>query len=272
MIPLHAVPVSGQILDDVGEIHLAPSAAVYGACRKRATQQRPQHLVGIANPDGTLPGSEAELAAICRLFELRAAASCATRAAATREWVLDHISKASHLHLACHGASNLASTAGGILRLADEDELTMDDLLDGRLATCRLAVASACQSGHYSMGDVPDEFTGLPSGFLQAGAACAVVSLWQVHDDITSLFMTRFYELLNPIGDSAEQRPIGALRQARAWLRQLTTQEAEAFRDLHPQLLRRAGNGSLADKPDVVDSELSYSSPEHWAAFAAWGC
>ncbi len=64
LVPLHAAVVAGQILDDLGEIHLAPSAAAHAACRKRAAQLRPQQLVGVANPDGTLPCSEAELAAI----------------------------------------------------------------------------------------------------------------------------------------------------------------------------------------------------------------
>ena len=75
--------------------------------------------------------------------------------------------------------NDVGSALGGMLRLAGDDVLTVDDLLDGRLSSCRLAVASACQPGHYATADTPDEFTGLPAGFLQAGAACAVASLWQ---------------------------------------------------------------------------------------------
>jgi CHAT domain-containing protein/tetratricopeptide (TPR) repeat protein len=274
LIPIPAAAVGGQILDDIGEIHLAPSAAAYAASRIRASQQRPQHLVGVADPDGTLPGSRAELAAIRGLFEPGSPTSCAVGPDATRTWVLDNVSAASHLHLACHGASTVGSTTGGVLRLAGDDVLTVDDLLDGRLASCRLAVASACQSGHYETAAAPDEFAGLPAGFLQAGAACAVASLWQVRDDVTSLFMTRFYELLDPAHKGSPQRPVSALRQARAWLRRLTPQQAEAFRQMHPHLSGPSdGRGEPVPAAlDTIASTGSYSSPENWAAFVAWGC
>lgn len=273
LIPLPAAVVAGQTLDDIGEIHLAPSAAVYAACRRRAAQQRPHHLVGIADPDGTLPGSEAELAAIRDLFEPGSPTSCAVGADASRAWLLGHVSAATHLHLACHGASLLTSTVGGILRLAGSDVLTIDDLLDGRLVNCRLAVASACQSGHYETADTPDEFTGLAAGFLQAGAACAVVSLWPVRDDITSLFMARFYELLEPARKDTQQRSVSALRQARTWLRGLSPEQAEAFKRMHPQLSQPTDSlnkpGPIA--PDTASGTTPYSSPEYWAAFVAWG-
>lgn len=152
--------------------------------------------------------------------------------------------------------------------------LTIDDLLDGRLANCRLAVASACQSGHYETSAAPDEFTGLPAGFLQAGAACAVVSLWQVRDNVTSLLMTRFYELLDPTHGGDSQKPVNALRQARMWLRQLTPEQAEAFRQTHSQLSEAAdGQGKPAPATsDHARATSSYASPENWAAFVAWGC
>jgi CHAT domain-containing protein/tetratricopeptide (TPR) repeat protein len=261
LVPLPAVSVAGQVLDDIGEIHLAPSAAVYAACRVRASQDQPVHLVGIANPDGTLLASEAELAAIRGLFELGSLTSCAVGPDATRTWVLENLSVATHLHLACHGESTLSSTAGGELRLAGDDVLTIDDLLDGRLIGCRLAVASACQSGHYVTAEVPDEFTGLPAGFLQAGAACAIVSLWKVRDDITSIFMTRFYELLETDRTGSQQMPARALREARAWLRGLDNQQAEVFKQTHPQLFQ-------VTSPSMT----AYSSSENWAPFVAWGC
>lgn len=262
LIPLPAVAVAGQILDDIGELHLAPSAGVYAACRARTSQERQQHFVGVANPDGTLPGSEAELAAIRDLFEPSSPISSAVGADATRSWVLAHVSAASHLHFACHGASTISSAVGGVLRLTGEDMLNVDDLLEGRLSNCRLAVASACQSGHYATADTPDEFTGLPAGFLQAGATCAVASLWQVSDDITSLFMTRFYELLKPNHNNPQQQwPVSALREARVWLRNLDTQQVEIFTQSHPNLPRQLDH--------MAGSCLL---PENWAAFVAWGC
>jgi CHAT domain-containing protein len=203
LLPLAAVPIPdtpGQVLDDLGEVHLTPSAEVYGACRRRAPHSAPLRLVGVADPAGTppLPGARAELATIRDLFPASSQTACAFGADATRSWLLAQIPGASHVHLACHGFSEFTSQIGGSLLLADDSRLTVGHLIYGQLTGCRLATASACQSGHYSIGDAPEEFTGLPAGFLQAGAACAVVSLWQVYDDATALLMTRFYELLNP--------------------------------------------------------------------------
>jgi len=278
LVPLPAVPVAqhaGRILDDVGEIRLAPSAATYAACHKRASQVRSPYLVGVADPDGTLPGTRAELASIRNLFGAVSQSSCAFGAEATRSWVLDHAPAASHLHLGCHGAAaTVTSTFGGMLWLGMDSELRAEDLLDGRLANCRLATASACQSGQYSTAETPDEFTGLPAGFLQAGAACGIVSLWQVSDAATALFMTRFYELLNPTLNSAEHRPVAALRYARSWLRGITMKQIADFAKQHPYLAQLPEfNTILTLSASGGDSNtLPYSSPQYWAPFVAWGC
>lgn len=229
----------GGVLDDIGEIHLAPSAGVYAGCRKRASASAYRHLVGVADPQNSLPplpGTRAELATIRTLFEPGVPATCAIGSKATRSWLLQHIEQASHLHLGCHGSSTFGDASGGGLQLANDTELTMNDLIDRRLSRCRLAVGSACQSGHYDMAEAPDEFTGLPAGFLQAGAACAVVSLWQIDDRATAVLMTRFYELLDPRGTGVPVSPVTALRSARTWLRNLTTDQLDSFIQAHQPL------------------------------------
>jgi CHAT domain-containing protein len=278
LVPLPAIPVpgtTGQVLDDIGEIHLAPSAAVYAACRARASRHRTQQkLAGVANPDGTLPWSQDELATIQVLFEPRSPASCAVGPQATRSWVLENIPGASHVHFACHGFSEPGNEIGGRLLLAGHDQLSIQDLIDGRLSGCRLATASACQSGHYTTSAPPDEFTGLPAGFLQAGAACTVVSLWPVYDEATALLMTRFYELLDPgSGNPGSQQPITAMRQARTWLRHLTEQEADKFISTHSHLARSNSPRRESRSPGTATTlqTLPCFSTQDWAAFSAWG-
>jgi CHAT domain-containing protein len=159
------------------------------------------------------------------------------------------------------------------LRLADKEELTVDDLLDGRLRNCRLAVASACQSGHFATSDNPDEFTGLPAGFLQAGAACSIVSLWQVDDHATALMMTRLYELLDPNLSTVEQKPATALRVARRWLRGLTAEQAEEYvweRPVLSDILRRFRTDRTRPL-GVSSADRPYASGIYWAAFVAYG-
>jgi CHAT domain-containing protein len=178
------------------------------------------------------------------------------------------------VHFACHGFSEPGNEIGGRLLLAGDDQLSIQDLIDGRLSGCRLATASACQSGHYTTSAPPDEFTGLPAGFLQAGAACTVVSLWPVYDEATALLMTRFYELLDPHSrNPGSQQPITALRQARTWLRHLTEQEANTFISTHPYLARSNSPRRASRNPGTATPSptLPRFSTQDWAAFTAWG-
>ena len=274
LIPLHATPLKtgeGQILDDMGEIYFAPSAAAFAACRTRASASRRECFVGVANPQSSLtplPGSQAELATIQSLFEATTPTTCAFGPEASRTWLLQHVEDATYLHLACHGASAAVTTADGQLYLAGDSVLTIDDLINGQLEGCRLVVASACQSGHYATTGSADEFAGLPAGFLLAGAACAIVTLWQVNDLATAIMMVRFYELLLGLEDGSDpaDSPVAALRKARAWLRQLTAKQLDDFIQAHPRLADTFGRSTTRH-----DSSIPYASPQYWASFTAWG-
>ncbi|MGW5861453.1 CHAT domain-containing protein [Streptomyces sp. NPDC055239] len=266
LVPLHAVPLgqgTEDVLDDVGNLIVSPSAAVYAATRSRAVRPREAapRLVAVADPDGSLPGTRSELAEVRALFEPRGEVDHAVGAEATVGWVLDHLAEASHLHLGCHGNAGFDSQ-GGSLALAD-GRLDMDSLVRHQLPVCRLAVASACQSGHYAIIEAPDEFLGLPAAFLQAGAACAVTSLWQVDDMATAFLMTRFYELLSLAHD-----PVPALRLSRRWMRRLTWDEFEQYSDAHRHL---AALSSRYTAHARSAKELPFASPVHWGAFTAWG-
>ncbi len=273
MAPLHAVPLSptsGEILDDTGTLYFAPSAAVHAASRSKAAREPTSapSLVAVTDPDGSLPGSRSEVAEILTLFQPFAQVSNTTGSQATVGWLLDHLPEASYLHLACHGSAD--QMAGGSLTLAD-GQIDLDTLTRHQLPSCRLTVASACQSSHYSTRENPDEFLGLAAGFLQAGAACAVASLWQVDDLATAVLMTRFYELLSPAQGSDRVAPVPALRTSRAWLRRLTWDELTRYGASHPHLAAliklhaaNAAKNRVADIPP-------FASPFHWAAFTAWG-
>ena len=70
-------------------------------------------------------------------------------------------------------------------------------------------VLSACQTGLGK--DIKGEgLVGLTRGFMYAGAARVVVSLWSVNDKATSDLMTKFYEKMLKHGE----RPAAALRAA----------------------------------------------------------
>ncbi|MFG2664066.1 CHAT domain-containing protein [Streptomyces sp. NPDC048387] len=269
LVPLHAVPLGpgGEVLDDIGTVIVSPSAAVYAACR--ASAARPPapvpRLVGVTDPDGSLPGGRGELAHIRELFEPHGEARCAVGPEATVDWLLGQLADTSYLHIICHGSGEFDGR-GGSLALAD-GRLDMDTLVQHRLPACRLAVASACQSGHYEVVRAPDEFRGLAAGFLQAGAACAVAGLWLVDDMATAVLMARFYELLAPAHGAAGLPPVAALRRARTWLRRLTWEELARYTGSRPHL------AALTERytSRAATGERPFASPVHWAAFTAWG-
>jgi CHAT domain-containing protein len=110
---------------------------------------------------------------------------------------------------------------------------------------------------------------GLPSGFLYAGSANVVSSLWAVSDLSTTLLMIKFYQNLK----ETESVSI-ALNQSQQWLRQVTKLE---LLDWISHLTLRSSSKLLVDSWTyhklalVNDNTRIFNSPYHWAAFCAIG-
>ncbi|MDT0219969.1 CHAT domain-containing protein [Gordonia sp. AC31] len=285
LLPLYALNTAPadrppRLLDEMGTLYIAPSALVMSTSMARAQRKGAPHLVGVANPTGDLPGAEAEVDTITAQFVLAGdKPSIAYNASASRTWLLGSVAAATHLHLACHGGSEIGDPTGGYLVLSGGSRVSTDDLSAQELPFGRLVVASACQTAHYGTQGNPDEVLGLPTGFLIAGAPCVVASLWPVDDTATALLMTRFYELLDLTQDNAAQDPVNAMRGARSWLRQLTSEDERVYVGARPFLsaaLRRlATRDDRQRAPDRnslnMPSESLYAKPRYWSAFAVLG-
>jgi CHAT domain-containing protein len=145
------------------------------------------------------------------LSEARAVSSllpgeCFVEGQATRAAVAEAAGRHGVLHLAAHGEARLDNPTFAHLTLADGQFGAADVFnleLDGALVTL-----SACESGR-SVVAAGDELIGLSRGFLYAGAATLVQSLWQVEDGSTARLMERFYRALR-----SGQPKGAALRQA----------------------------------------------------------
>jgi CHAT domain-containing protein len=120
------------------------------------------------------------------------------------------------VHFATHGLLNSEhpELSGLVLSLVDEQGrpqdgfLRMHEIFNLRLPA-ELVVLSACQTGLGK--EIKGEgLVGLTRGFMYAGAARVVASLWEVNDVATAELMKRFYRHMLQDG----MRPAAALRAA----------------------------------------------------------
>ena len=77
-----------------------------------------------------------------------------------------------------------------------------------------LVVLSSCRSGLGEI-DEAEGVIGMQKSFFEAGAKSVVVSLWDVNDKYTSLFMQSFYKYLSEGFDKSE-----ALRKAKIFFKE----------------------------------------------------
>jgi CHAT domain-containing protein len=154
-----------------------------------------------------LPGTEQEARRIAALFETEALVG----QHASETDVTRRMASARIIHLATHGLlDDFGSGIPGAIALASSEDddglLTAMEIFQMRLRA-DLVVLSACDTG---LGRITgDGVVGLSRSLIAAGAASAVVSLWQVPDDPTALLMIAFYENLTQGMSKAE-----ALRHA----------------------------------------------------------
>jgi len=174
---------------------------------------------GVAN-DGLLiprlPGTRQEAEKILALAPAserkQAMDFAANRSAATS----DELGKYRFIHFATHGFldSYNPDLSGIVLSLVDEQGSPLNGFLRAKeiynlKLPAELVVLSACQTGLGK--EIRGEgLVGLTRGFMYAGAARVVVSLWSVDDEATSELMARFYSRMIKDG----LRAAAALRAA----------------------------------------------------------
>ena len=121
-----------------------------------------------------------------------------------------------YLHFATHGYldSERPGLSALVLSMVDAQGKPQDGFLRTNdiynlKAPAELVVLSACQTGLGK--EIKGEgLVGLTRGFMYAGAARVVVSLWNVNDQATADLMAKFYEKMLKKG----YRPAAALRAA----------------------------------------------------------
>ncbi len=210
-------PVRDSLMDRV-TVSYAPSASVYTwCCKTRIENDPPGHgrirpgnaslVLGIA--DAAAPSIRDEALAVAALLPN---SQLYLGNHATRE-ILWEVGPGSRIiHIATHGMFRKDNPMFSSIRLGDA-ELHPADFYSLRL-NARLVTLSGCGTGlNAIIGG--DEILGLVRGLLYAGARAVLVSLWDVSDAVTTLFMQTFYQQLQT-APSISQALRATMRSIRA--------------------------------------------------------
>lgn len=215
---------------------------------------------------------------------------------ATRKNVLDHAKRAWFIELAAHGRFRQATPLRSGIELANGEEITLEECLDGRLDLkgTRLVILSACELSLTDVRWIENEALGMANGLLQSGVAGVIAPMWAVDDRATFLLMTRFAEaFLDP---ERALSPAQALAEAQHWLREEATNARLARFEAALELLqtlsfsapisrRRSQRLEYVEALDQVHElaagtegkgvdpdALPYAHPLYWAGFVLTGC
>jgi tetratricopeptide (TPR) repeat protein len=243
-------------------------------------------------PPVSLPGTGREVEAICRIFARPSAKVVKLLHSDASEQKVDQLAASGelgtfrYLHFATHGQPDSRTPMRSALLLAQAGQPDPLELaLAGREARGRLTAErirrtwkldadlvtlSACQSGLGRL-EGSEGYLGFAQALFLAGARSVVLSLWKVDDTATALLMARFYQNLLGKRPGLKQ-PLSkaeALREAKHWLRGLTTAEVEALQE--ELRAGRLGTESAAQRQADADAERPYAHPHYWAAFILIG-
>jgi len=280
LLPLHAAwrevnGVKRYFLDDY-TVPYAPSGYALHVSQRRLQESKRQQwsLLAVFNPTADLIFASSEGEAVAAMFKAYPHRSLPA-GQATLDAVLRSAPGKTHLHFACHGYYDWQRPMHSGLVLAEKVPLTLSQVFSVMdFSTARLAVLSACETGLTDIGQSPDEFLGLPAGFLEAGAPAVMSTLWAVDDFSTTLLVEGFYARhLNSMS------PPAALREAQQAVRDLTAAEVAAHAERAYQAAADEGNKAELLKQSLYYHALAGSNPglrpfEHpyyWAAFAVNG-
>ncbi len=195
-LPFHCLFDGAQFAIERLHISYLPSAALMDICRQRGQRIQAkgialqQALVLGLSDNGRLAYAAREAEAVA--YQL--GTSCALDEAATASLLWSRGAQSPIVHIAAHGLFRLDAPNFSYIKLADR-QLSTIEVFNLDLSACSLIVLSACETGRAVIGGV-DEVMGLGRGFLYAGAASLLPTLWKVDDASSAELMTMFYQAL----------------------------------------------------------------------------
>jgi CHAT domain-containing protein len=189
-VPFHALYDGDAHVIESTDVSYAPSSSIYALCLQRESRRDGRSLV-VGVPDERAPLIAQEAHTIARQLPH---STLLLGAEASASALRSLASEASVIHIATHGKFRRDNPLFSGIRLADSF-LTLHDLNSLQL-TADLVTLSGCGTG-LNVVTAGDELRGLVRGLLGAGARSLLATLWDVYDESTAEFMTRFYTALH---------------------------------------------------------------------------
>jgi CHAT domain-containing protein len=195
-LPFHCLFDGVQFLVERLDVSYLPSAALLDICRQRGQRIRSQDvrlqdsLVMGLSDGGRLAYAAQEAGAVAQ----KLGAHCVLDEAATTYLLWSAGARAPIIHIAAHGLFRLDAPNFSHIKLADR-QLSAIEVFNLDLPVCSLLTLSACETGRAVVSGV-DEVIGLGRGFLYAGAASLLPTLWKVDDASSAELMQIFYQAL----------------------------------------------------------------------------
>jgi CHAT domain-containing protein len=264
-------PTSGETLIKRYELSLSPGLTALSHTRVRA-KSIPDSIAAISDPRNNLPFANFETELANSWFASNPS-SVLSGSNCSLANTLERLRGRSIWHFACHGNFDLTLPLNSGLDLAGKERLTLRELFETRsLGQPRLVILSACETGLYDLTELPHEFIGLPTGFLQAGAAGVIATLWPVWDISTALLLGRFYD--EYLG--RRLTPSAALRTAQLWLKDASREELRnTITEWHQNGRVSHENASaILRELDMVWSACDgppFAAPTFWSGFVHYG-
>ncbi|GAC1371109.1 MAG: CHAT domain-containing protein [Ktedonobacteraceae bacterium] len=195
-LPFHCLFDGAQFAVERFEISYLPSASLMDICRQRGQAilmrgvQLGKSLVMGLSDGGRLAYAVQEANVVAKRLRV----SSVLDVAATTTLLRRAGPTSPIVHIAAHGLFRLDAPNFSYIKLADR-QLSTIEAFNLNLAECSLVVLSACETGRAVVAGV-DEVIGLGRGFLYAGAASLLPTLWKVDDASSAELMGMFYQAL----------------------------------------------------------------------------
>jgi CHAT domain-containing protein len=211
-LPFHCLYDGTQYVVERLNISYLPAAALWEICRQRGERVETRKarlsdslVLGISD-SGRLQFAvqEAEVVA----SQLGARPMLDNAATASLLW--QYGARSPIVHIAAHGLFRLDAPNFSHIKLADR-QLSTIEVFNLDLPCCSLVTLSACETGRAVVGGV-DEVIGLGRGFLYAGAASLLPTLWKVDDASSAELMEMFYQAL--LGEYSKTAALAGAQRA----------------------------------------------------------